>query len=207
MQFILRNTLNLMALLGAGVMVYLVIFWSEMPIMQRTVGLIFVGLVCHVWEEMRYPGGFAELMMSRLNFAIPNMDVAHGIVAAYVLYLVFVPLFFPHIVWLAMASLVLGVLEAVAHVAMIKILRLKRPYSPGLATAVVLLLPISLFGITYVVQHHLMQPWEWAYALLYMIVGLAIAQGTVVRMSGLKYGEFLKRVKSTFIADKGQGRA
>jgi Protein of unknown function with HXXEE motif len=197
MQFILRNTLNLMALLGAGVVVYLAIFWHDMPVMQRTVGLIFLALVCHVWEEMRYPGGFAELMMSRLNFAIPNMDVAHAIVAAYVLYLVFVPLFFPHLVWLAMASMVLGVLEAVAHVAMIKILRLKLPYSPGLATAIVLLLPISLFGITYVVRNDLMQPWEWAYSLLYMIVGLAIAQGTVVRMSGLKYGEFLKRVRST----------
>jgi hypothetical protein len=168
--------------------------------MQRTVGLFFVALVLHVWEEMRYPGGFPEMVMSRLNFAIPNRHAAEAIVAGYVLYLVFVPLFFPHVIWLAMASMVLGVLEAVAHTAEIKLFRLKHYYSPGLATAIVLLLPISIFGITYAVRHDLMQPWEWVYSLLYMVVGFAIAQGTVVRMSGLKYIEFLKRVRSTLFA-------
>ena len=105
-QFILRNNLNLMALLGVGVAVYLALFWPEMPVMQRTVGLFFIALVLHVWEEMRYPGGFPEMMMSRLDFAIPNMNAAHALVSGYVLYLVFVPFFFPHIVWLAMASMV-----------------------------------------------------------------------------------------------------
>ena len=33
-----------------------------------------------------------------------------------------------------------------------------------------------------------------------MIVGLAVAQATVVRMSGLNYFEFLKRVLSTLFA-------
>ena len=45
-----------------------------------------------------------------------------------------------------------------------------------------------------------MRPWEWAYSVLYMVVGFAIAQGTVVRMSGLKYTEFLKRVRSVLFA-------
>lgn len=93
-QFLVRNNLNLLALLGVGVIAYLAIFWAEMPVMQRTVGVFFVALVAHVWEEMRYPGGFAELMTSRLDFAIHNIDAAHAIVGGYVLYLVFVPLFF-----------------------------------------------------------------------------------------------------------------
>jgi len=94
MQFILRNNLNLMALLGAGVAVYLAFFWPDMLVMQRTVGLFFVALVLHVWEEMRYPGGFPETM-SRLNFAIPNRHAAKAIVDGYVLYLVFVRCSFP----------------------------------------------------------------------------------------------------------------
>jgi len=200
MQFILRNNLNLMALLGAGVAVYLAFFWPDMLVMQRTVGLFFVALVLHVWEEMRYPGGFPEMMMSRLNFAIPNRHAAKAIVDGYVLYLVFVPLFFPHVIWLAMASMLLGVLEAVAHTAEIKLFRLKHPYSPGLATAIVLLLPIGIFGITYAVRHDVMRPKQWAYSLLCMAAGFAIAQGTVVRMSGLKYTEFLKKVHSVLFA-------
>jgi len=36
---------NLMALLGPGVAVYLAIFWPDIPVMQRTVGVFFVALV------------------------------------------------------------------------------------------------------------------------------------------------------------------
>jgi hypothetical protein len=186
-----------MALIAAGVAVYFAAYWADMPAMQRTTALFFVAAVLHVWEEMRYPGGFPEMMMSRLNFAIPNRHAAEAIVAGYVLYLVFIPLFFPHVVWLAMASMLLGVLEAVAHTAEIWLFRLKHYYSPGLVTAIVLLLPISIYGITYALRHDLMQPREWVYSLLYMAVGFAIAQGTVVRMSGMKYLEFLRRVRST----------
>ncbi len=203
-QFILRNNLNLMALLGVGVAVYLALFWPEMPVMQRTVGLFFIALVLHVWEEMRYPGGFPEMMMSRLDFAIPNMNAAHALVSGYVLYLVFVPFFFPHIVWLAMASMVLGVLEAIAHTAEIKLFRCKHFYSPGLATAMVLLLPIAIFGITYAVRHDLIRPWQWAYSVVYMVIGFAIAQGSVVRMSGLKYSEFLRKVRSVIFGKPAQ---
>jgi uncharacterized membrane protein YbhN (UPF0104 family) len=67
-------------------------------------------------------------------------------------------------------------------------------------TAVVVLLPISIYGISFTVQNHLMRPWEWVWSFLYMVVGLAIAQATVVRMSGLKYVEFLKRARSTLFA-------
>jgi hypothetical protein len=69
-----------------------------------------------------------------------------------------------------------------------------------MATALIVLLPISIVGITYVVRNDLMRPWEWAYSLLYMVSGFAIMQGTVVRMSGMKYLEFLKRGRSKLFA-------
>ena len=199
-QFVLRNNLNLLAALGIGVAIYLSVSWAVMPVLQRSVGLFFVALVLHVWEEMRYPGGFAEMVTRRLNFALPNRYAAESIVAGYVLYLVFVPLFFPHVPWLAMASMLLGVLEAIAHLAEIKIFRRKYFYSPGLVTAVLLLLPIATYGISYAVRQDLMRPLDWVWSLLYMAIGFAIAQGTVVRMSGLEYLDFLKRVRSVLFA-------
>src|SRR4051794_7374515 len=42
-----------------------------------------------------------------------------------------IPRAVPHVIWLAMASMLLGVIEAVAHTAEIKLFRLKHPYSPG----------------------------------------------------------------------------
>jgi hypothetical protein len=199
-HFVIRNNLYLLTALAVFVGLYVAMNWSAMPVLQRLVGLFFIGITFHVWEEFRFPGGFAEMIMSRLNFAIADMNSAKMIVVTYVLYLAFVPLFFPHIGWLAMPAMLLGVLEVVGHLAMIKMFRLKRFYSPGLVTAAVVLLPISIYGISFVAQNHLVQPWEWLWALFYMIVGLVIAQATVVRMNGLKYAEFLKRLRSTLFA-------
>lgn len=101
------------------------------------------------------------MVTRRLNFALPNRYAAESIVAGYVLYLVFVPLFFPHVPWLATASMLLGMLEAIAHLAEIKIFRRRYFYSPGLVTAVLLLLPIAIYGISYAVRQDLMRPLDW----------------------------------------------
>jgi hypothetical protein len=74
-----------------------------------------------------------------------------------VLVIAFVPLFFPRVPFLAMATMMLGVLETVKHIGMIKMFRLPRFYSPGLPTAIVLLLPISIYAFAYVIRHDLMQ--------------------------------------------------
>lgn len=79
---------------------------------------------------------------------------------------------------------------------------LRRPYSPGLVTSVVVLLPISLFGIVYAVQNGLMTPLTWLFAFLYVILSLGIAQQIVVRASGIRYRDFLANVRSAFFGCK-----
>jgi hypothetical protein len=54
-NFVLRNNLYLMAL-GVAVASYVALNWSSMPVLQRMVGLFFVGLVMRLWEEGRFPG-------------------------------------------------------------------------------------------------------------------------------------------------------
>jgi hypothetical protein len=58
MKFIVKNNLYVMAALGVAVAIYLIANWASMPVLQRMVGLFFVGLVMHLWEEERFPGGF-----------------------------------------------------------------------------------------------------------------------------------------------------
>jgi hypothetical protein len=55
-NFVLRNNLYLMATLGVAVASYVALNWSSMPVLQRMVGLFFVGLVMRLWEEGRFPG-------------------------------------------------------------------------------------------------------------------------------------------------------
>lgn len=193
--FVLKNNLYLMTGLALGVIAYLALHWTAMPVLQRMNGLFFIFLVMHLWEEGRFPGGFVELITEHLHFTASSREFGEIVTAAYVLIIAFMPLFFPSIPFLAMAAMMLGVMEAVMHTAMIKMFRMKHFYSPGLATALVMLLPTSLFAFAYVIRSHLMRPYAWPLAFLYMLFGLMVAQQIVIRASGMKYADFLKRVR------------
>lgn len=99
-----------------------------------------------------------------------------------------------------MSALLLGVLEAIAHIAAVKMNDKSKYYSPGMITALIVLLPISLYAIWYVHENNLMKPVEWLYSFLYMLGGLMLAQQLVVRTSGMKYSDFLNNVRQAFFS-------
>ncbi|MBO0880832.1 MAG: hypothetical protein J2P17_10920 [Mycobacterium sp.] len=98
--------------------------------------------------------------------------------------------------------MLLGILEAVGHTAIIRLFHLKRPYSPGLVTALTVLLPVSGYSMGYAFAHHVMSPLDWVWAFLYMAAGLALAQRIVVTASGMKHSEFLSNAR-TALSTKG----
>lgn len=199
-RFILKNNLYLMAALGVIVAAFVATNWVSMPVLQRMVGLFFIGLVLHLWEEGRFPGGFVEMITEHLHFTASNRHFGEIVTAVLALLIAFVPLLFPNVPFLAMAPMMLGVLEAIVHVAVIRIFRLKHFYSPGMVTAVVLLLPISVYSIAYAVQQDVMSPALWLMAFLYMLFGLVVAQQIVIRASGVNYSEFLKNVRAALFS-------
>lgn len=101
-----------------------------------------------------------------------------------------------NLIFLQVAALYLGFLEAFAHVAAIFIFRLKKPYSPGMVTALVLMISISIVGVGVVVGagEGIIGGLDWLWAALYLIGSLAIAQMLVVRTSGMPYSEFLGNI-------------
>jgi hypothetical protein len=198
-HFIQRNNLYLITALAAIVAVIVAWNWTSMPVLQRMVGLFFVALVMHLWEEQRIPGGFVEMVTEHLHFTASSREFGETVTAAVVLVIAFVPLLFPRVAFLAMAPMMLGVLEAVEHVGVIKVFRLKHFYSPGMVTAVGLLLPISVYSIVYAVRNDLIQPPAlWLLSFLYMFCTFIIGQQIVVRSSGVKYSDFLKNVRAAF---------
>jgi hypothetical protein len=56
-------------MLAAGVAIFVAVDWDSMPVLQRATGLFFIGLVMHLWEEGRFPGGFVEMVTENLRFA------------------------------------------------------------------------------------------------------------------------------------------
>lgn len=67
-SFLTRNSLYLVSAMAVFVGAHTAVSWASLPVMQRMVGLFFVGIVAHVWEENRFPGGFAEMIASKLDF-------------------------------------------------------------------------------------------------------------------------------------------
>lgn len=199
---IVKNSLYIMTALGAIDVLFTAIYWSEMDMLQRLVSIFFVGLILHLWEEGRFPGGFTRMITDKLNFTAKSPHFGEGVTVLYVLIIVSLPFIFPHIPILAFAALYLGILEVLAHILVIRMYDKSKIYSPGLITSVFILLPVSVYAIVYAVQNNLMHSFDWLYSFLILICGLALAQQIVVRSSGMKYSEFLHNVKMTLFTKK-----
>jgi len=198
-NFFAKNTLYLFAALGVLVAIYLGMNWSNITVLQRLNGFIFIALMLHEWEEFKIPGGFAEMMTSNLNFSLVDLVSAKLLVAGVILAISFVPLFFPEAIWLAMAPMILGVLENVGHFGMGRVFKREQFYTPGMVTAI-LMLPISIYSIVYVVQNNLMPPAYWLFSLLYMFICVVSAQAAVITLNGMNYFEFLKTARAAVLA-------
>jgi hypothetical protein len=197
MKLLGRNILYIEAVLAILVAIYAALRWPELPLVNRMVCLFFVALVMHVWEESRYPGGFSEMVAEKLHFVSKDLHFGELITGSLVIVVGLVPILLQHVIWLSMAVMILGLLESVVHVAIIKLFHLHRPYSPGMMTAVLLMLPISLYTVRYTVQHNLMPPLYWLLSFGYLLLGLMVAQRIVVRASGMRYIDFLKNVRAS----------
>ncbi|HBC1012794.1 TPA: HXXEE domain-containing protein [Escherichia coli] len=178
----MKYNLVLFSIIATGVLIFTLVNWSELPVTQRMLGLFVFGITLHLWEEGRFPRGFTELIAEKLGFKADNLHFGQIVTSCYVIYLVFVPLFFPNVTFLVLAPMLLGVLEVIAHIAAIKMFG-KSYYSPGLFTAVVVLMPLSVFTLHYIVTHHIARTADWVMALVYMIVGLLLAQRLVITAS------------------------
>ena len=121
------------------------------------------------------------MMSTRMGATVPHS--AH--VAAYCLIIVLalVPVFFPTIIWLVLAPMFLGLIEALMHFVGIKIMKREKFYTPGLVTAWVFLLPVSLYTIYFVLANNLAISLDWLFGLVYFIVCFGAMEVVIMRMT------------------------
>jgi len=198
-KFILDYNLYILTALGACVLVYLAINWSAMAVLQRCICLFDIGIILHLWEEGKFPGGFTTMITEKLKFTQKDPHFGSFVTAVLVLLIGFVPLFFTNVPFLIFAGIFLGYIESFAHIAAIKIFDKKKPYTPGMVSALIVLLPISIYTTIYLVRHSLMAPWAWLCSVAYLVVCIVIAQQIVVRSSGMKYSEFIGNIRKAVL--------
>ena len=91
----------------------------------------------------------------------------------------------------------LGIFESIVHIVGIKLHEMKKPYTPGLVTAI-LLLCMSIFSLIRFVQQGVAQGLDYLLGLILMIICFAVMQRTVIAIFGLGYKDIIAKVRQKF---------
>jgi hypothetical protein len=156
---------------------YLAVAWNDLEVLQRLLLLNFIVVLLHQFEEYSWPGGFpavANLVMltgplTRYFKPLNQLSsMAANVLFAYTVFLI--PVFFPHVIWLGLAPVLMGaVLQVIGHAIYVNI-TLRSLWSPGVATAVFGWLPVGVVYIHHIQTNNLVNASDWLLALLWLVV-------------------------------------
>ncbi len=177
----LRRRWSTIGLFSAGITgVYLILAWNELVFLQKLLLLNFIAVLIHQFEEYTWPGGFpavANLLFIpslKLNGVMVPLNqissMAANLVFAYGFYLV--PVFFPKIIWLGLAPVLVGLtMQFIGHVIYVNI-KLRSFYSPGVFATIFGHVPIGVIYIHHILANDMVGLGDWLLAVAYMIVSL-----------------------------------
>lgn len=179
MKFLAKNWYRL----GA---VALVIWISGLLIWQPALGPIqwllifnFMALLVHQFEEYQFPGG-APLIINRVVYnettladRYPGNTLSICLVntSAWVLYLL--SICFYRVYWLGLGLIFFSLFQILGHVLEMNI-KLHTWYNPGMATTILLFLPIGWRYIELAAAQHLVSCWDWFYGALVLVACIVI---------------------------------
>lgn len=196
-KYIIKYNLYILSVYTLIMIGVLIAYWGSFSMLQRfTIG--FLGLVTlHEWEETKIPGGFFKVMGGIMNVNMSKVPegLLHLSPAVYIVVLTLLPLLFPGVVGFFLAVMYLGVFEGIIHIVGIKLGRLKKPYTPGMVTAEVMLI-YSIVGIFFAVSKGLVAPLDWLLALVVFIGGFLLMEVGMYRILDLKFVDVMKRMKA-----------
>ena len=137
--------------------------------------LNFAAIFLHQFEEYGRPGGFPAVWNMGLQASAKpdryplnsNSAMIVNLLIPYTFYLI--PLFFPNVIWLGLAPILMSISQFAVHGIMIN-RKLRAWYNPGMATIVLLFIPIGIAYIVYIQMNGLASGWDWLIAIVYMSV-------------------------------------
>ena len=105
----------------------------------------------------------------------------------------FVP-FFTQLPLLALVPVYLGLFEALIHIVGIKIHKMKKPYTPGMVSAILLGIS-SIVVLTIFSKEQMVQGIEFLWGVLLTFLCFAIMQRTVIAIFDLGYKDMIANMK------------
>lgn len=198
MKFLLKYNLELLTLIMVAMIVCAVIFVPELTLVQKFMLAYMLLYTAHEWEETRFPGGFSKLMAKffGLDVTKEKEELSHIPVAVLLIAITFLPFFWQNDI-IALIPVYLGIFEALVHVVGIKLHKMSKPYTPGMITALALLL-MSICALATFAKYDVSVGRDFALGLLCMFVCFAAMQRTVIAIFGLGYRDIIAKAKSKF---------
>lgn len=187
--------LEMLTLIMFGMVSCCAVFYNQLSLIQRImIGYMFL-FTLHEWEETRFPGGFAKLMSKFFGLEVTQdkENASHIPVVVLLIMITFIP-FFTQSPLLALVPVYLGLFETFIHIVGIKIHKMKKPYTPGLASALLLCVAsVSVLIIFY--KNQLVQGTGYAWGVLLMFLCFALMQRTIIAIFGLRYKNLIANTK------------
>lgn len=149
-------------------------------------------ITLHEWEEMHWPGGFMELMAGMIGWELSGLrpGAEHTAQALFIAELVALPLLLPDVHWLFCGCMSLGIFEGLIHVAGIKLAHTEKPYTPGMATGIAMLLYCVLV-IVKVRRSTAIGAVDWGLGFGYFLIWFIAMQQLVITFCRFERREFM----------------
>ncbi|MEO8955132.1 MAG: HXXEE domain-containing protein [Ktedonobacteraceae bacterium] len=147
--------------------------------------LSLITLFLHQWEEYRFPGYFPG-MMNSVMFSSRQPDRyplnAHtsltiNVLVGWLFYFL-AAVFNEKAVCLGIATLLVSVGNIIAHTFLFNI-KGKTVYNPGMVTAIVFFLPLSVYFFSWVIHNHAASTLDW---IVGAVLGIALNYIGIIKM-------------------------
>lgn len=193
-KFIKSYALEIYTVLSMATLVIAGII-GNLSVIQKFVLVYIFLFVLHEWEEMRYPGGFADLIARMLGIELSADTKKASRIPTSILLLTFTltPIFLHRYPLTILPLAFLGLFEGVVHILAIKLFKCPKCYSPGFVTAE-LQAVVSIILFTYLIKHNLVSGAQLVLGAVIMLACFVIMQRTLTRMIGYKYSDVFKNI-------------
>ena len=177
-------------------------FWDSLSLAGKALLGFMVLYTFHEWEESRFPGGFYDLFFGGFGIEITASEARmHLPVAIYILIMLLVPFALQQTTFLMLIHLGLGLFEGVIPVAGIKIHKLKKPYTPGMITGLIMF-AYSIFIIIQINKVGGLPLWQWIIGFVLAFAGFAVMEKFFLRTVGLSFGDFRKMAMTRVLGNR-----
>lgn len=167
-----------------------------------TVGFSVI-ITLHEWEEMHWPGGFMEMMGNIIGWDVSGIrpGAEHTAQSFFIVLIVVLPVLFPTNYWLFCGAVIFGIVEGVVHVAGIKMANTNKPYTPGMATGIILFF-YCIWGIVFVTKMVHITVISWIIGFVYFVIWFFVMQQMVMIFCQLDRREFMKAMRNMVKSNK-----